>query len=128
MTCSNQRNKKYALPDECMLNEILRPVREFGNIMWHTRANSIQAPVLDIDITIITLDFFYMERDVVCISHRKIEAIVHLLLLLLLVVFDFYHVILSAIPTPWTLMVLDVLSCYLIWFYRQYLPEDMCSS
>ena len=48
-----------------------------------------------------------------------------LLLLLLLVVvfvsdfqvFAFYHVLLSVIPTTWTHMVLDVLSCYLIWLY-----------
>ena len=58
-----------------------------------------------------------------------------LLLLLLLVVFvtdfqDFtlYHVLLSVIPTPWTHMVLDVLSCYLIWIYWQYLPKDMYNS
>ena len=43
-------------------------------------------------------------------------------------VFAFYHVLSSVIPTPWTHMVVDVLSCYLIWFYWQYLPEDMCSS
>ena len=60
----------------------------------------------------------------------------YVLLLLLVVVvfvsdlqvFAFYHVLLSVIPTPWTYMVLDVLSCYLIWLYWQYLPKDMCSS
>ena len=29
--------------------------------------------------------------------------------------FAFYHVLSSVIPTPGTHMVLDVLSCYLIW-------------
>ena len=43
-------------------------------------------------------------------------------------VFAFYHVLLSVIPTPWTHMVLDVLSCYLIRLYWQHLPQDMCSS
>ena len=43
-------------------------------------------------------------------------------------VFAFYHVLSSVIPTPWTHMVLDVLSCYLIWLYWQYLPKDMHSS
>ena len=32
-------------------------------------------------------------------------------------VFAFYHVLSSVIPTPWTHMVLDVLSFYLIWLY-----------
>ena len=43
-------------------------------------------------------------------------------------VFAFYHVLLGVIPTPWTHMVLDVLSCYLIRLYWQYLPKDVCSS
>ena len=43
-------------------------------------------------------------------------------------VFTFYHVLSKAMPTPWTHMVLDVTSWYLIWLYWQYLPKDMCSS
>ena len=39
-------------------------------------------------------------------------------------VFAFLPCLSSVIPTPWTHMVLDVLSCYLIWLYWQYLPKD----
>ena len=48
------------------------------NIMWPTWTNGIHAPVLEIDINIVTLNFPYKERGIVYIGHREHIALVHL--------------------------------------------------
>ena len=64
------------------------------HIMWHGQTEAISCNII-----------------------RRIIIIIGGLCIWVWGCFAFYHVLSSVLPTPWTHMVLDVLSCYLIWLY-----------